>query len=136
MANEAISYYDPGQNITGRATAAIVGRRFLMVSGSRDTTVGGPVQGLVGVATATAAGRICGVSQADAASGDPVGILRGNSRVVPVASTTAIAAFAEVEVGAAGVAVTKSAGVAVGYAITALSAPDAAAGVPAQISLY
>jgi hypothetical protein len=45
--------------------------------------------------------------------------MRGNSRVVFVNAGGAIAAFAEVEVGTNGQAVTKSAGVAVGFAVTA-----------------
>jgi hypothetical protein len=83
------------------------------------------------VAHATAAGRVCGVSKYDAASGGKVGIYRGNSRVVFVNAGGNIAAFAEVEVGSNGQAVTKAAGVAVGYAVTA-----ATSGNDAEISLY
>jgi len=60
-----------------------------------------------------------------------VGIKRGKDRVTFVTASGPIAAFAEVEVGAAGVAVTKTSGVAVGYAVTA-----AASGADAEISLY
>ena len=119
------SVYAPGQDVTGEATGAITARRFLAVSGNR---VSG---GNVAVAHATAAGRVCGVAATDAASGDLVTIVRGNSRVVKVTAGGAIAAFAEVEVGAAGRAVTKTSGVAVGYALTA-----AANASDAEISLY
>jgi hypothetical protein len=117
--------YDPGQTITGQATAAVTAKRFLAVSGSRAAG------GNVSVAPATAAGRTCGVAGNDAAIGELVRVVRGNSRVVKVTASGAIAAGAEVEVGAAGQAVTKAAGVAVGYAITA-----AASGADAEISLY
>lgn len=129
MANEAISYYEPGTNLTAVATAPVTGRRFLAISGDRSTT--SLSAGNVSVAPAAAAGRTCGVAAYNAATGELVGVLRGNSRVVPVDAGGAIAAFAEVEVGAAGVAVTKAAGVAVGYVIT-----SAASNGIAQVSLY
>ena len=74
---------------------------------------------------------MCGVAASDAASGELVTIARGNSRVVKVTTAGIIAAGAEVEVGSAGKAVTLSAGVPVGYAIT-----GAASGADAEISLY
>ena len=83
------------------------------------------------MAHADAAGRVCGVSKYDAASGAIVGVARGNSRVTNVTAEGAIAAFGEVEVGTAGKAKAKNAGVAVGYVLTA-----AADGDDAQVSLY
>lgn len=67
----------------------------------------------------------------DAASGELVTVVRGNSRVVKVTAVANIAAFAEVEVGANGQATPLDAGVAVGYAVTGATA----AGI-AEISLY
>lgn len=125
MANENVGVYEPGRDITGRATAAVTGKRFLKISGNRTAT------GNIAVAHADAAGRVCGVSKYDAASGDIVGVARGNSRVTHVTAEGAIAAFAEVEVGTAGKAKTKASGIAVGYALTA-----AADGADAEISLY
>lgn len=119
------SVYAPGQDITAEATAAITARRFLAISGNRTSG------GNIAVATATAAGRICGVAGADAASGGLVTVIRGNSRVVKVTAGGSIAAGAEVEVGAAGRAVAKSSGVAVGYALT-----QASNNADAEISLY
>lgn len=124
MANENVGVYEPGRDITGRATAAVTGKRFLKISGNRSN-------GNIAVAHADAAGRVCGVSKYDAASGAIVGVARGNSRVTHVTADGAIAAFAEVEVGATGKAKTKTAGIAVGYALTA-----AADGADAEISLY
>jgi hypothetical protein len=120
-----ISVYNPGGDVTGQATTAVVAKRFVMVSGNR--TAAGPVA----VAPATAAGRTCGVAGNDAAIGELVRVVRGNSRVVRVVAEAAIVAFAEVQVGAAGQAITKAAGVAVGYALTA-----AALGADVEVSLY
>lgn len=128
MANENIGVYEPGQALTGHCTAAVTGKRFLKISGNRYTT---DASNNISVAHADAGGRTFGVSEQDAASGKKVGVMRGNGRVTFVTASGAIAAFAEVEVGANGTAVTKSSGVAVGYAVTA-----AANGADAEISLY
>lgn len=119
------SVYDPGADITGEATATITARTFLAISGNRTSG------GNIAVAPATAAGRVCGVAGNDAASGDLVTIVRGNSRVVKVTAGGNISANAEVEVGSNAKAVTKSSGVAVGYAIT-----GASSGGIAEVSLY
>ncbi|MHC9294181.1 DUF2190 family protein [Mycobacterium sp. LTG2003] len=119
------SVYAPGADITAQATAAVTARTFLAISGNR---VSG---GNIAVAPATAAGRVCGVAGNDAAIGELVTVVRGNSRVVKVTAGANIAAGAEVEVGANARAVTKTSGVAVGYAIT-----GAASGAVAEISLY
>lgn len=126
MANENVGVYEPGRDITGRATAAVTGKRFLKISANRST-----VSGNISVAHADAAGRACGVSKYDAASGDIVGVVRGNSRVTNVTADGALAAFDQVEVGTAGKAKKFASGVAVGYALTA-----AADGADAEISLY
>ena len=119
------SVYDPGATITAQATAAVTAKRFLAISGNR--TAGGNIS----VAPAAAAGRTCGVAGNDAAVGELVRVVRGGGRVVRVTASGAIAAGAEVQVGANGTAATRAAGVAVGYAIT--GAADAA---DAEISLY
>lgn len=124
MANENEGVYEPGRDITGRASAAVTGKRFLKISGNRAAS------GNISVAHADAAGRVCGVSKYDAASGEIVGVARGNSRVTYVTADGALAAFDQVEVGTAGKAKKFASGVAVGYALTA-----AADGADAQISL-
>lgn len=127
MANENPGVYEPGQDLSAHCSAAVTGRRFLKISGNRQTADG---SNQITVNHATAAGRACGVSDRDAASGAKVGVKRGNSRVVFVDVVGTVAAFGEVEVGANGTAVPKSAGVAVGYAITGVA--DAVG----EISLY
>lgn len=124
MANENHGVYEPGADITGHATAAVTGKRFVKVSGNRT-------DGNISVAHADAAGRVFGVSKYDAANGKKVGVHRGNSRITFVTAGANIAAFAEVEVGAAGVAIPLAAGVAAGFAVTA-----AINGSDAEISLY
>lgn len=119
------SVYDPGADVTGQATAAVIAKRFVAISGNR--TAGGNIT----VAPAAAGARPCGVAGHDAAVGELVRVVRGNSRVVRVTASGAIAANAEVQVGAGGTVATRAAGVAVGYAIT--GAADAA---DAEISLY
>lgn len=118
------SVYEPGQSITGKATAAVTGKRFLAISGDRSG-------GNIAVAHAAAAGRVCGVAAHDAESGGLVRVLRGAARVVKVQASGAIAAFAEVQVGANGTAASKAAGVAVGYVLTAV-----VDGADAEVSLY
>jgi hypothetical protein len=125
MANECIPFKEPGADVTGQASADVVGKRFLAITGNMQT------DGSLTVAHAAAAGRIVGVSKYDAVTGDKVGILRGSKMVVPVTAAGAIAAGAEVEVGTAGQAVTLAAGVAVGYAETA-----ATSGQDARVCLY
>jgi len=124
VANDNAGVYEPGRDITGHCSAAVTGKRFLKISGNRS-------DGNIAVAHADAAGRVCGVSAYDAAINKKVTVKRGNSRVVFVTAGGNIAAFAEVEVAAGGTAVTKAAGIAVGYAITA-----ATNGADAEISLY
>ena len=119
------SVYDPGKDITAEATAPVTARRFLTISGNR--TAGGNVA----VTMAATGARTCGVAGNDAASGGLVRVVRGNSRVVKVTASGAIAAGSEVQIAANGTAATKSAGVAVGYAIT-----GAADATDAEVSLY
>jgi hypothetical protein len=126
MANENVGVYEPGVDLSCKASAAVTGKRFLMISGNRDATDNNIV-----VAHATAAGRVFGVSKYDAAINKFVGVHRGNSRVTFVTCAANLAAFQEVEVGANGQAVVKAAGIAVGFAVTA-----AVSGADAEISLY
>lgn len=122
----AVPFYEPGTDITATADGeAVIGKRFVIISDDQNA------DGTLAVTHAAAAGRIAGVSDRSAADGGRLGVMRAPGRVVPVLASAAIAAFAEVEVAADGKAVTKTAGVAVGYAITA-----ALINTDAKISLY
>ena len=123
MADYRIDVYEDGEDLTGRAVLAVTAKRFLKISGDR--------QGVIAVAPADDGGRVCGVAKVDAPIGAVVAIARGNARVVHVTASGLLTAFDEVQVGAAGQAVTKSTGTAVGYVLT-----GAAAGTDAEVSLY
>jgi hypothetical protein len=139
-ANELIPYYEDGHRLTGQASAAITGKRFVGVSGNRTSGPGIPTTAQVGAsdpveggnyqfAHATAAAKAVGVSTWDAAIGEKVGVIRHG--VVPVTAGANIAAGVEVEVGANGQAVTLAAGKAVGYCMTGVLS-----GADAEILLY
>lgn len=112
----------PGSDVTAKATATITGRRFVGVStnGSKRT---------VNVAHATAASKPFGVSAYDVASGEVLPVIRKTATQVTAGAN--LTAGQEVEVGAAGVAVVRTTGVAAGRVLF-----DAASGQPAVIDLY
>ncbi|GGL09690.1 capsid cement protein [Nocardia jinanensis] len=123
MPDLSIDVYD-GRDVTARASAAIAASTFVAISGARSA-------GLLTVATATAGGRTAGVAKYDAASGELVGLARGNARILRIVAGANLTAGAEVEVGTAGKAIPKASGVAVGYAVD-----TATTGALAAISLY
>lgn len=134
-ANECIPFYEPGARITADASAAITGCRFVKVSGDREAgpnlntnTTGGNIR----CAHAGAGERILGVASHDVAQEGKVTVLTGG--VVPVLASGAIAAGAEVKVGANGVAVTS--GTTAGTVVVGMCMSAAADGELAQILLY
>lgn len=106
--NEAIAYYDPGDDLSCQATATITGRRFVVVSGAKQVgsqalsndTLGGNIL----VAHAGAGARALGISTYDCPSGSKVNVMRGH-KVVPVEAGAAITAGAKVMSDATGRAV-------------------------------
>ena len=126
MANECTPLFRPGADITCLTTGAVTGCTFVDISATRDTT-----EGLIKVATATAAGLSFGVAAYDAASGARVPVVRGKGSIVPVLCGGAITAGAEVEVGSGGKAVTIASGKARGRAVE-----TGANGVVSFIELY
>ena len=119
MANECIPLHEVGP-LTCVTTAAVTGKRFVGVSGAANPTTGV----LTGVAHATAAAKALGVAVRDTASGGRVAVELRPGTIVPVTCSAAITAGAEVEVATGGKAVTKSAGVAVGQALSTTGAAD------------
>lgn len=124
MANECIPFYEPGRRITGHATAAVTGKRFVMISGNRQA------DGSISVSHATAATKAFGVAVYDAALGEKVGVVRGSGFIVPITAAANLTANQRVEVGANGQAAVLAAGVAVGTVVT-----GATSGNDAQIAL-
>src|SRR5438128_1268761 len=95
VANECIPKYEPGQRITGEATAAVTGKRVLRISADRTD------EGNISVAHANAEGPIIGVASHDAASGDLVTVI-GSGAVVPIDPSADVTAGDEVVAAASG----------------------------------
>lgn len=124
--NEKIAYFDPGDDLTGQATADITGGRFLKVSGPKQVgsqalasdTLGGSIL----VAHADADDPVIGVSTYDVASGSKIPVVRGH-KVFPVEAGAAMTAGERVQSDATGRAITLAAGFACGIV---LNSPTAA----------
>lgn len=110
MANECKPLFRPGDEVTVLTTGAVTGSTFVDVSATRDTATG-----LIKVTTATGAVKPFGVASYDIASGSKGSVQREG--IVFVTAGGAIAAGAEVEVGANGKAVTLASGKSVGKAL-------------------
>lgn len=115
-------YHLPGDTVTGHAEAAVIGGRFVAITGPR---VGGNYQ----VSHAAAGARSVGVAARDTAAGAKVMLFGGPGTVVDVTAATALTAGNDVVVGADGQATT-GAGVIVGVAMD-----DVAAGAAGPIRL-
>lgn len=140
-ANVCIPYYEKADKVSAIATASVTGKRFVAISATRSSGPGIPATAQIGasdpteggnykVAHASAGAKAFGVAEYDAANGDHLGVIR--SGIVPVTSGAAIAAGAEVEVGANGKVITLASGKAVGMNLATVSAAD----VDAEIALY
>lgn len=111
--NEAIAYFDPGDDLTGQASAPVTGKRFVVPSGAKQVasqalandTLGGNIP----VAHAGAGVKPLGVSTYDALAGEKVPVMRGH-KVVPVEAGAAMTAGQEVQSDATGRAITLAAG--------------------------
>ncbi len=125
MAGECIPFHMPGREITCHANAAVGGRRFVAVVGTR-------VDGTPRVALPAAAGRVLGVAAFDAAAGEKVGVFADSGVIVPVIAGAAIVAGARIVPDAAGAAVPAAvaADITAGYAMD-----DAAAGAECPVQL-
>jgi hypothetical protein len=141
MANDLIPYKNPGDDVTGAATAAITGKKCVQITATKS----GPGEQLSAVADTTtlyqvghpsaggralgAGKRIFGVAKWDAAIGGKVGIAKGG--IVPITCSAAVQAGQEVEVAADGSVIPNAAGVAIG-----LCCNDALINTDAEIDLY
>ena len=125
MANDCIPYYKPGQDLPAACSAAVIGKRFLKVSGNRQsgpglssTAEGSNYQ----VAQCVAGDKAIGVAMYDAPINGKVGVVREG--IVPVTSGAAVAAGVEVQSDANGKAITLAAGKANGIAMSGVGATD------------
>lgn len=105
--------FTPGHAITGTATAPLTLGQFAAVA------PGEGIPGTVSVTVATAGARAFGLAQDDAATGEKVGIQRGNGRCFRVPTTATIGAGADIEVGADGKPAPHTDGVVVAQALHA-----------------
>jgi len=138
MANDLVRVMEPGKDITGQATAAITGKRFLKISGARNhkfnvlgTT---PADNNYKVAHASVAGaRVVGVSKYDQPNiGGKVGVARGG--IMGVTCAAAITAGTEVMSDATGQAVAFTG--AAGTFAAGLAMDDAQTGTDVEILFY
>lgn len=123
--NDCIPFYDDGDHITGYCTAAVTGKRFVKISGTRTGGVFDPTQttppadkGAPNIALADIGGRVHGVAAYDGALHAFVDVVRGSKMVVPVAAGAPLSAFDEVAVGPGGSAVPAGSEVGVAAALT------------------
>ncbi|HEU5046147.1 MAG TPA: capsid cement protein [Nocardioidaceae bacterium] len=126
MANDAIPFFDDGDELTCTAPAGVSGKTFVKISGDKQD------DGTYTIATAAAGDRALGVAAWDAAAGKRVTVQTIDSGLVmPVVASGALAADDPVAVAAGGLAIKAAAGaLAVGYALT-----SAADGADAEIKL-
>lgn len=117
-ANECIPFKEPGGHVTGTPTAAVTGKRCVVISGDRNA------DGTYSVAPAGAGVKAFGVAQQDAGVGVRVTIIRSPGIIIPVTSGAAIAAGQGVEVDATGRVIPLAAGARVGTALTGVGAAD------------
>jgi hypothetical protein len=119
-ANEDIVLFETS-DITGRATAAITGKRFVDVSAAMTPALNTSTDGgVVGFAPAGAGVKAFGVAVYDQpVTGGMVGVIGTPGRILPVTAGGTIAAGAEVETNASGQAITLATGKSLGKAVTA-----------------
>jgi len=130
--NVSTQYHETG-NVSFRAAGAVAGKTFVKPSADRT---GGPGlstdnENLYVFSTCPAGAKPAGVAKYDVANGEAGGVHGRPGMIVPVKAGAAIVAGVEVEVGAAGTAITLASGKAVGLAMS-----GAANGADAQIKLY
>ena len=122
-----IAYYDDDSHLTATATANVVGKTFVAISGNLQS------DNTFSVATCAADARAFGVAEYDAVSGQWMGVVRRG--VVPVTcGAVALAAGVEVMSDASGNAVVWD-GV-VGHRPNGMCLTAANPGVDAMIALY
>src|SRR5262245_35578746 len=145
MANECIPYYEAGQEITAKSSAAVTGCRFVKLDGAstwtpeglKDVTnpvpsAGLPSSNVCDVLPATAGSKGFGVAGRDAAIGKPFMVITGPGIVVPVEVGAALVPGNEVELGANGVVIPATTGIKVGLCMS----KQATVGQKAAIKLY
>lgn len=134
QSNAVVPLYKPGDDITGKCTGVVTGKKFIKISaahpgrGLQSTAAGNTI----GIIQATVAGaRNFGVAGWDGVLGDFVTVHRSGA-VVPVVSGAAVTAGVEVECSADGRVIALNTGRAVGIAMSTVGAAD----LDVFVSLY
>lgn len=138
MANDMIPTKLPGQDITGQATAAVTGKRFLRISGARTSkfnVLGTDASGdNYKVAHATAGGAVIGVSKYDQPTvNGKVGVARGGFCIVTAGAAITAGQFIMSDANGQAVPWTSAASEANYRAAYAVD--DAANGTDAEVAL-
>ena len=118
--NECIPYWDNGDTITCYAQTAVIGKRFVSVTGARQSgTVGTSAVGPQPTVNLTGAGlgSCIGVAAYDAAAGQSVTVFHEPSIILPVTAGASITAGQLVQSDATGRAIPFSAGKILGLAL-------------------
>lgn len=135
MANNLTPLYEDATHLPCKASANVTGKTCVDISGNRDSGPGlaatGATAGTYQVAPCAAGALAFGVAEFDALAGQMVTVARTPGMVVPITCSAAIAAGAEVEVGAGGTVIPHAAGIVIGRCLT-----GAANGADAEIALY
>jgi hypothetical protein len=131
--NEAIAYYDSGEDLTCYANGgSVTGKRFGIINGAKrvgsQALSTDALGGNIPIGLCTAGGRALGVISYDAATGEQVPVMRGH-KVVPVESGAALTAGNKVMSDATGRAIawTSAASEANNALGVVLNSPSAAA---------
>lgn len=134
--NLCTPYYEPSSRITGRATVAVTGKRFVALTAKKDLgsreldtgATGGNIK--IGPAAANDV-RVFGVAETDAAVGKTTTVLRGKF-TLPITAGVALAYGDLICVGALGKAVKPAAA----ERVLGMSLSDAAVDQDAIIALF
>jgi hypothetical protein len=125
MANESIPLFEDGSSPTCVAGAAITGKRFVKVAGTRSA------DGLITVVPAAAGDKVFGVAYQDAAIGTRVVVWAEPGMIVPVKTgAVALTAGVEVQSDATGQAIVLAAGKSAGVVVE-----DSAIGADVMVAL-
>lgn len=127
MANECIPLYRPGADLTVTASANVIGKRFVDITGGVKASDGT----LMKAGPAQPAGNALGVAVRDAVANTRVAVILGPGHVVPVTAGGGLTAGDEVEVGTDGKAVKLASGKAQGRALS-----DATTDTDVFVQLY
>lgn len=122
--NHARDLFNPGTDLTVRASVAVTGKTVATIAGDM-------ADGHVIIKPATAGDLVAGVIKYDAPEGTLVGLARGAGRIVTVTAGATVAAGTEVEADADGRAVPATTGKPFGYVVN-----GADSGHDAAVSLY